>query len=186
MGPAGGREPAGELGRMLQEFVKTVTEFAQGHMELLLPMILLIAFLECLAFVSIIAPATVLFTALGAVAGAGGIGLVPLALTATIGSVAGYWVSYWLGLWLGPSLLERWPLKRRPDLVKKTHDFFERWGALGILLSHFWGQIRPLAPLVAGIVRMSPVPFHIANLIGSLGWSFGVFYAAGTVGGWLN
>jgi membrane protein DedA with SNARE-associated domain len=180
-----GRGPL-ELGRMLQDFVKTVTDFAQSNMDLLLPLVLLIAFLECLAFVSILAPATVLFTALGAVAGAAGIGMLPLALTATIGSVAGYWVSYWLGLWLGPSILERWPLNRRPELVRKTHDFFERWGAPGILFSHFWGQIRPLAPLVAGIVRMSPVPFHIANLIGSLGWSFGVFYASGTVGGWLK
>jgi membrane protein DedA with SNARE-associated domain len=169
---------------MLQEFVKTVTDFAQANQGLLLPMILVIAFLECLAFVSIIAPATVLFTALGAVAGAAGIGLVPLA--ATIGSVAGYWVSYWLGLWLGPAVLQRWPLNKRPELVEKVHQFFERWGAIGILFSHFWGQIRPLAPLVAGIVRMSPVPFHIANLLGSLGWSFGVFYASGTIGSWLH
>jgi membrane protein DedA with SNARE-associated domain len=87
---------------MLQDFVKTVTEFAQTHQDLLLPMIFVIAFLECLAFVSILAPATVLFTALGTDRGAAGIGLVPLALTATVGSVLGYWVSYWLGLCLGP------------------------------------------------------------------------------------
>ncbi|MDB5559313.1 MAG: hypothetical protein JWQ36_2247 [Enterovirga sp.] len=171
---------------MLQDFVKTVTDFAQTNQEFLLPMILVIAFLECLAFVSIIAPATVLFAALGTVAGAAGIGLVPLALTATIGSVVGYWVSYWMGLWLGPPILQRWPLNRRPDLVEKTQRFFERWGAIGILISHFWGQVRPLAPLVAGIVRMPAVPFHIANLAGSLGWSFGVFYASGTIGSWLH
>jgi membrane protein DedA with SNARE-associated domain len=171
---------------MLQDFVKTVTDFAQTNQEFLLPMILVIAFLECLAFVSIIAPATVLFAALGTVAGAAGIGLVPLALTATIGSVVGYWVSYWIGLWLGPPILQRWPLNRRPDLVEKTQRFFERWGAIGILISHFWGQVRPLAPLVAGIVRMPAVPFHIANLAGSLGWSFGVFYASGTIGSWLH
>ena len=171
---------------MLADFVKTVTEFAGAHQEWLLPMILVIAFLECLAFVSILAPATVLFAALGTVAGAAGIGLVPLALTATVGSVAGYAVSYWLGKSFGPALVQRWPLNRRPDLVDRTHAFFERWGAVGILLSHFWGQIRPLAPLVAGIVRMSPVPFHIANLLGSLGWSFGVFYASGTIGSWLH
>jgi membrane protein DedA with SNARE-associated domain len=171
---------------MLQDFVKTVTEFAQTHQDLLLPMIFVIAFLECLAFVSILAPATVLFTALGTVAGAAGIGLVPLALTATVGSVLGYWVSYWLGLWLGPAVLQRWPLNRQPALVEKTHNFFERWGAFGILISHFWGQVRPLAPLVAGIVKMSPLPFHLANFVGSLGWSFGVFYASGTVGSWLH
>ena len=186
MGVRVGTGPEGELGGMLDEFVKTVVGFAQTHQGLLLPMIFVIAFLECLAFVSILAPATVLFTALGTVAGAAGIGLLPLALTATVGSVLGYWVSYWIGLWLGPAVLQRWPLNRQPVLVEKTHNFFERWGAPGILLSHFWGQIRPLAPLVAGIVRMSPVPFHIANLLGSLGWSFGVFYASGTVGGWLH
>jgi membrane protein DedA with SNARE-associated domain len=170
----------------VEEFVKAVIGFTQANQQLLLPVIFIIAFLECLAFVSIIAPATVLFTAFGAMAGASGISLVPIALTSTVGSVCGYWVSYWIGLYLGPRVLERWPLNKRPELVEKVHRFFEKWGAIGILISHFWGQVRPLAPLVAGVVRMPAVPFHIANLLGSLGWSFGVFYAAGTVGGFFH
>ena len=186
MGVRIGTGPDGELGGMLDEFVKTVVGFAQAHQGLLLPMIFVIAFIECLAFVSILAPATVLFAAFGAMAGAGGMSLLPIALTATIGSVLGYWVSFWIGLWLGPAVLERWPLNRRPDLVAKTHNLFERWGAIAILLSHFSGQLRPLAPLVAGIAGMPAVPFHAANLLGSLGWSFGVFYASGTVGSWLH
>jgi membrane protein DedA with SNARE-associated domain len=100
---------------MLDGFVNAVMGFAQANQEYLIPLIFIIAFLECLAFVSILAPATVLFTAFGAIAGAGGIGLLPLGLAATIGSVLGYWVSYWLGLVLGPTVLERWPLNKRPN-----------------------------------------------------------------------
>ena len=171
---------------MLEQSVKTVIEFTQANQHMLLPVVFVIAFLECLAFMSILAPATVLFTAFAAMAGASGISLLPIALTSTVGSVLGYWVSYWIGLYLGPRVLERWPLNKRPDLVEKVHRFFEKWGALGILISHFWGQVRPLAPLVAGVVRMPPFPFHLANLIGSLGWSFGVFYGAGQIGSWLR
>jgi membrane protein DedA with SNARE-associated domain len=167
---------------MIEEYVKVVVGFAQANQDYLLPIVFVVAFLECLAFVSILAPATVLFTAFGAIAGAGGIGLVPIALTATVGSVLGYWVSYWIGLAVGPAVLQRWPLNRRPELVEKLTRFFERWGAPGILISHFWGQVRPLAPLIAGVVRMPALPFHAANLAGSAGWSFGVFYASGTVG----
>jgi membrane protein DedA with SNARE-associated domain len=171
---------------MFAELIETIIAFAKAHEEYLIPLVFVIAFFECLAFVSIFAPATVLFTAFGAIAGASQVGLLPLAIAAAVGSTLGYWVSYWLGIWVGPPIFQRWPLNKKPDLFEKTHAFFERWGALGILVSHFSGQIRPVAPLVAGIVRMSPMPFHLANLGGSLGWSFGLFYASGTLGRWLG
>jgi membrane protein DedA with SNARE-associated domain len=171
---------------MLRDFIDTVVGFAKAHPEYLIPIVFAVAFAECLAFISILAPATVLFAAFGAIAGAGGIGLFPVIVASTIGSALGYWVSYGLGLWIGPSVMHMWPLNRKPELYKKVHDFFERWGALGILISHFWGQVRPLAPLVAGIVKMPALPFHIANLAGSLGWSFGVFYASGQLGTWAR
>jgi membrane protein DedA with SNARE-associated domain len=167
---------------MIEEYVKVVVEFVQANQTYLLPIIFVVAFFECLAFVSILAPATLLFTAFGAIAGAAGIGLLWIGLVATVGSVLGYWVSYWIGLALGPQVLERRPLKGRPELVAKVTGFFERWGAAGIFISHFWGQVRPLAPLIAGVVRMPALPFHAANIAGSAGWSFGVFYASGTVG----
>jgi membrane protein DedA with SNARE-associated domain len=171
---------------MLTEWVDAIVAFARDNQQYLVPIVFVVAFLECLAFVSILAPATVIFTALGAAAGAGEIGLLPIAIAASVGSVLGYEVSYLIGAYVGPRVVEWWPINRRPDLYEKTHRFFERWGALGILLSHFWGQVRPLAPLVAGIVRMTPLPFHLANLAGSIGWSFGVFYASGTLGDWLR
>ena len=171
---------------MLAEWVDAIVTFARANQAYLLPIVFGVAFLECMALVSILAPATVIFTALGAAAGAGEIGLLPIAVAASAGSVLGYEASYLLGVLVGPKVVEWWPLNRRPDLYDKAHRFFERWGALGILLSHFWGQVRPLAPLVAGIVRMPPLRFHLANVAGSVGWSFGVFYAAGTVGQWLG
>lgn len=171
---------------MLRDAIDTIIAYAQAHPNLLLPIVFVIAFAECLAFVSILAPATVLFAAFGAIAGAGGIGLVPLIIASTVGSALGYWVSYWLGLWIGPRVMHMWPLNRKPELYQKVHNFFERWGAVGILISHFWGQVRPLAPLVAGIVKMPSVPFHVANIVGSAGWSFGVFYASGTLGNWAR
>lgn len=171
---------------MLRDFIDTIVGFAKAHPEYLLPIVFVVAFAECLAFVSILAPATVLFAAFGAIAGAGGFGLLPVIAVSTAGSALGYWVSYLLGLWIGPRVMHMWPLNRKPQLYGKVHDFFERWGALGILISHFWGQVRPLAPLVAGIVKMPALPFHLANLAGSAGWSFGVFYASGSVGSWFN
>lgn len=171
---------------MVAGWVETIVAFARDNQEHLLPLVLVIAFLECLAFVSILAPATVIFTAFGAIAGAGQIGLVPLAVAASIGSALGYVVSFWMGLALGPRVMTWWPLNRRPDLYDKMHALFERWGALGILASHFSGQVRPLAPLVAGIVKMPALPFHAANVAGSIGWSFGIFFASGTIGRWVG
>ncbi len=171
---------------MLRDFIDTVISFAKAHPEYLIPIVFAVAFAECLAFVSIIAPATVLFAAFGAIAGAGGIGLLPVIIASTVGSALGYWASYWLGVWIGPRVMHMWPMSRNPRLYDKTHAFFERWGTLGILISHFSGQLRPIAPLVAGIARMPLLPFHAANIAGSFGWSLGVFYASETIGRWAS
>ena len=55
---------------MLRDFIDSVISFAKAHPEYLIPIVFAVAFAECLAFVSIIAPATVLFAAFGAIAGA--------------------------------------------------------------------------------------------------------------------
>ena len=63
-------------------------------------------------------PATVFFTAFGAIAGASGLNLVPLSLAAALGAASGFWISYWAGLILGPRAVERLGPMGKCRLVK--------------------------------------------------------------------
>lgn len=163
----------------LEQWMQDLVEFMHANQQWALPIVFLIAFAECVAILSWLVPATVFFTTFGAIAGASGLNLVPLSLAASLGAASGFWISYWAGLVLGPRVGDHWPLRDNPALLQRGHDFFEKWGVLGIAIGHFFGPIRAVVALVAGIVKMPFWPFQIANFAASFAWGFGLIYGAG-------
>jgi len=170
----------------LELWMQALVEFMRANQEWAVPIVFLVAFAECIAVLSWLVPATVFFTAFGAAAGASGLNLIPLSIAASAGAGCGFWVSYWVGLIVGPRVGEYWPLNKNPELLQRGHDFFEKWGVMSILIGHFFGPLRAVIAIVAGIVKMPFVPFQIANWTASLIWGFGLLYGAGRVGELLN
>ena len=163
----------------LEQWMQDLVEFMHANQQWAIPIVFLIAFAECVAVLSWLVPATVFFTTFGAVAGATGLNLVPLSFAAALGAASGFWISYWAGLVLGPRVGDHWPLRDNPALLQRGHDFFEKWGVLGVTIGHFFGPIRAVVALVAGIVKMPFWPFQIANFAASFAWGFGLIYGAG-------
>lgn len=166
----------------LDQAMHTLVEFMRTHQQWAIPIVFAIAFAECVAILSWLVPATVFFTAFGAVAGASGMNLVPLAIAASLGAGSGFWVSYWAGLYLGPRVDDHWPFRDNPKMLERGHAFFEKWGVLSILIGHFFGPIRAVIAIVAGIVNMPFLPFQIANWLASFAWGFALLYGAGRIG----
>ena len=52
--------------------------------------------------------------------------------------------------------------------------FFRKWGTFGVFVGRFFGPLRSIMPLVAGICGMRQVPFQIANLASAVLWATGV------------
>ncbi|HEY5797539.1 MAG TPA: DedA family protein [Bosea sp. (in: a-proteobacteria)] len=163
----------------LELWMQALVEFMRANQEWAIPIVFLIAFCECVAILSWLVPATVFFTAFGAVAGASGLNLVPLAFAAAAGSGFGFWISYWAGLLLGPRVDHHWPFNKNPELLTRGHAFFEKWGIASILIGHFFGPLRAVIAIVAGIVQMPFWPFQIANWAASTVWGFALLYGAG-------
>ena len=147
----------------LDLWIQALVEFMRTNQQWALPIVFFVAFAECVAIFSWLVPATLFFTAFGAVAGAS----------------FGFWLSYWVGLRLGPRVDDYWPLRDNPNLLRKGHDFFEKWGFLGIIIGHFVGPVRAVIALVAGIVQMPFWLFQLANFVASFAWGFGLLYGAG-------
>ncbi|MFN3674067.1 MAG: DedA family protein [Bosea sp. (in: a-proteobacteria)] len=163
----------------LDSWMHWLVEFMRANEQWAIPIVFLVAFCECVAFLSWLVPATVFFTAFGAVAGASGLNLIPLSLAATAGAGIGFWLSYWAGLLLGPRVGDFWPLNKNPQLLERGHAFFEKWGFASILIGHFFGPMRAVIAIVAGIVKMPFVSFQIANWLASAAWAFSLIYGAG-------
>lgn len=163
----------------LELWMQALVEFMRANQEWAIPIVFLVAFAECVAVLSWLVPATVFFTAFGAIAGASGLDLVPLAFSASVGAAIGFWVSYWAGEKLGPRVHGYWPFNKNPELLARGHRFFEKWGVASILIGHFFGPLRAVIAIVAGMVNMPKMAFQLANWAASFAWGFSLIYGAG-------
>jgi membrane protein DedA with SNARE-associated domain len=154
--------------------------FVRNHQGWAPLVVFVLAFGESLAFISLLLPATAILLGAGGLVGVAGIGFWPIWASAALGAILGDWVSYWLGNHYKDALTRVWPLSRRPELMPRAQAFFKKWGTLGVFLGRFFGPLRSVVPLVAGICAMPQVPFQVANIASALVWATGVL-APGTL-----
>lgn len=152
--------------------VDAMTTFLKDHPNLMPLVMFALAFGESLAIISFLVPATLLMLAIGALVEVSGLSLWPVWLAAVVGASLGDAVSYWLGFHYKDRARGFWPLSRRPDLILRAEDFFTRFGVWGVAIGRFFGPLRAVVPLVAGILAMRQVPFQVANVSSAMVWAF--------------
>lgn len=150
--------------------VDTLNAWAPSPTILLL-IVAAISLLESLALVGLLLPGVVLLTAAASLAGHQEIAMFPLLASAFIGAVTGDGLSFWLGYSQREHVRSMWPLSRYPQWLEQGQTFFDRYGTLSILIGRFVGPIRPVIPLVGGMMQMSPRLFILANLTSALLWA---------------
>lgn len=126
---------------------------------------------ESLAIVGVAVPGVVILFGVGTLIGAGLLDFWSMCLWAIAGAIIGDGLSYWLGHHF-EYLTERWRWFRvHPDHLAKGVRFFENYGDLSVALGRFFGPIRAIVPLVAGLMHMPPKRFFIANVLSALVWA---------------
>ncbi len=85
----------------------------------------------------------------------------------------GYEISYLLGFRLGLPLITRHfsRIITEKDL-KRSGDFYCRWGNTAITIGRFIPIIRTIVPFLAGISRMRINQFTAYNILGAFLWPF--------------
>ncbi|MFA5009072.1 MAG: VTT domain-containing protein [Candidatus Paceibacterota bacterium] len=93
-------------------------------------------------------------------------------------AVLGDSVGYAFGNKTGPMIFKKQDslLFHKKNLIR-AQDFYEKYGALTIVLARFIPIIRTFAPIVAGIGKMNYKKFLFFNIFGGFFWSFGVTFA---------
>lgn len=125
---------------------------------------------------------SLLFTA-GFLASQGLLDITTLAALVFAASVVGTQVGYWFGRRYGPRVFNK-PESRffKKENADKAQAFYDKHGAVAIVLARFIPIIRTFAPIVAGVGKMDWRKFLAFNVVGGAVWAIGL-----TVGGfWLG
>lgn len=117
-------------------------------------------------------PSEIVMTPAGFLSATGKFNLEFSILTGVAGSVAGAILNYAIALKLGRPFLVKYGyyVGLRLKHLKKSEQFFEKYGSLGTFVGRLLPVIRQYISIPAGISRMSIVKFIIATAIGSGIW----------------
>ena len=151
--------------------IQPLIEGLQAHQGWVAFAIFIISFVESLAIAGVIVPGVMLLFMVAAVAGGGALSIEASLIWAFFGAVSGDGLSFFLGRYFNESIASVWPVSRYPKLLDSGRDFFEKHGGKSVLIGRFVGPIRPILPMIAGMLHMSPRKFFLFNVVSAIGWA---------------
>jgi membrane-associated protein len=128
-------------------------------------------------------PADSLLFASGILVEAGKLDLTILFTVVVIASITGGHLGYFIGQKFGKERLKNNPIFTIDEAhFQKAHDFFDRYGAIAILVSRFIPIVRTFLSPTLGIVKYNKYDFALYNALGSLLWASIVILAGYFIG----
>ena len=158
---------------LLLHLDKSLNNVAHSWGEWLYAVLFLIVFCETGLVVTPFLPGDSLLFAVGALAAQPDsplkIGMILILLLAA--AIGGDAVNYYIGYRAGPKVFrsEKSRLFNKKHL-RRTHEFYEKYGGKTIILARFIPIIRTFAPFVAGIGQMEYWRFALYNVTGGITW----------------
>lgn len=133
----------------------------------------LIIFAETGLIVTPFLPGDSLLFAVGAVLSLNlpGLEFVTMGFVLMLAAIFGNMVNYTVGKFMAPKLFKnpnaRW-LNRKH--LERTREFYDKHGALTVILTRFMPIVRTYAPFVAGLSGMTYAKFFFYNVLGGALW----------------
>lgn len=155
----------------MQAWLGEMNQWLGANPQWLGATIFLVAFVECLAIAGLIVPGTVALFAVAALAGSGALSLGDTLLLAYAGGLLGDGVSYAIGRGLQQNIRGLPGLRSHPQWLTGAEHFIQRYGVASLLVGRFIGPLRPMLPMVAGMLEMPFIKFALVSLLAAAGWS---------------
>jgi len=120
---------------------------------------------------------SILFIA-GTVVATAGLDIHVLVVVLIVAAVLGDSVNYSVGHYIGPRAFEK-PDSRwfKQAHLRRTQDFYDRYGGVTIIIGRFVPIIRTFAPFLAGVAGMTYRKFIAFNVVGGILWISSLVYA---------
>ena len=134
------------------------------------------------AFVPFITGDSLLFAAGLIAASSANINVVILVTGVAIAGFFGDQVGFIIGRHYGRPYLDKRGGKKTQLAIKKTENFYNKYGWWAVVVARYAPWARVLIPAIAGIGRMNYYKFLSSNFVGAISWGVGItltgFYAA--------
>ena len=166
----------------MENIVQPTLDFISAHSGWAFPVMFITSFGESFAFLSLLFPGTSILIVAGTLMATGSLPYWPVLLGAVIGAVLGDTVSFWIGHRFGGGIARIWPFTRTPELLPSGIRFFARHGGKSVFVGRFFGPMRAVIPLAAGVMRMPRDRFWFANVTSAIVWAPMLLFAGDVVG----
>jgi membrane-associated protein len=141
----------------------------------------IIVFCETGLVVTPFLPGDSLLFVAGTFAALGSLNLTWLLVLLTIAAILGDTINYWIGNYIGPKVFQMQNSRVfRKEYLDRTHQFYEKYGPITIVIGRFIPIIRTFAPFLAGVGSMTYGKFLTYNVVGGILW-----IASFTLGGYF-
>ncbi|MHA6495215.1 bifunctional DedA family/phosphatase PAP2 family protein [Pseudomonas borbori] len=155
----------------MSEWIASLTTWLTANPQWLGISIFVIACIECLAIAGIIVPGTVLLFAVAVLAGSGALTLWETLALAYFGGLLGDALSYTLGRYFHQDIRRLPGLRHHPEWLAGAESYFQRYGVASLLVGRYIGPLRPMLPMVAGMLNMPLGRFIVVSMIAAAGWA---------------
>ena len=157
---------------------QTVAELAGQYGHWLYVLLFLIIFAETGLVVFPFLPGDSILFIAGTVVATAGLNVHLLVALLIVAAVLGDTVNYSVGHYIGPRAFDK-PDSRwfKQAHLRRTQDFYERYGGITIIIGRFVPIVRTFAPFLAGVAGMTYRRFISYNVIGGIAWIASLVYA---------
>jgi membrane-associated protein len=167
-----------ELIALLIDFVlhvdRHIGEFVHSHGAWVYALLFAIVFVETGVVLMPFLPGDSLLFITGAMCGTGLMDLPSAMGVLLVAAILGDQCNYLIGRRVGVRVFawnNRWFNRRAFD---QAHAFYQRYGAITLVLARFMPFVRTFAPFVAGVADMQRTRFTLFNVVGALIWVVGL------------
>jgi len=155
----------------MHDVIITLTTWITDHPNLAGFAIFISSFAESLAFVGLIMPGAALMLTAGALIATGALSFWTTMGWAVFGAVLADGLSFWLGYHFKDRIRSFTLFARYPNMLARGEEFFHRHGGKSVFFGRFVGPVRPVIPIIAGMLGMGHVRFTVYNILSALGWA---------------
>lgn len=154
---------------------KHLETFVQNYGVWVYALLFLIIFVETGLVVMPFLPGDSLLFVVGALCGAGLMSYPVAVSVLLVAAILGDQCNYSIGRYFGPKVFQ-WENSRffNKAAFERSHNFYERYGGITIIVARFMPFLRTFAPFVAGVAAMNRGKFTLYNVVGALIWVVGI------------
>lgn len=146
-------------------------DWIQTYPLLALVGVFIVSLAESIAIVGLFIPGLVVMGAIGVLIGSGLLHLHSALFMVVVGAILGDVLSFAVGRYYQDTILESWPFKYFQSTLKSGQDYFYTHGGKSVFIGRFLGPLRPILPIVAGMLNMSWKTFLIADITSAILWA---------------